>query len=59
MTVTLSWRSSHGRSYRHETPGNLGKQSNELELYGKIHAELFNVPQLLVPGVQLKIKFTK
>jgi hypothetical protein len=28
-------------------------------MYGRIHGDLFNVPQLLLPGVQLQIKFTK
>jgi hypothetical protein len=28
-------------------------------MYGRVHGDLFNVPQLLLPGVQLQIKFTK
>lgn len=28
-------------------------------MHGRIQGDLFNVPQLLLPGVQLQIKFTK
>jgi hypothetical protein len=28
-------------------------------MYGRSHSDLFNVPKLLLPGVQLQIKFTK
>jgi hypothetical protein len=28
-------------------------------MYGRIHADIFKVPRLLLPGVQLQIKFTK
>jgi hypothetical protein len=38
---------------------NRSKQSTEVEMYGRTHSDLFNVPQLLLPGVQLQIKFTK
>ena len=37
----------------------LTRQSSEIELYRRIHGDLFNVAQLLLPGVQLQIKFTK
>ena len=37
----------------------VSKQSKELEMYGKIHSDIFNIPQLLLPGVQLQITFTK
>lgn len=38
---------------------NLNKQSKTIELYGKIHADLFNVSQFLLPGVQLQIRLTR
>jgi hypothetical protein len=34
---------------------NRDKQSKEVEMYGRIHSDLFNVPQLMRPGVQLQI----
>ena len=34
-------------------------QSKEVELFGRVHSDLFNVPQLLLPGVKLQIRFTK
>jgi hypothetical protein len=41
------------------TRWNLTKQSQEIEMYGKIHSYLCNVPQYLLPGVRLQIKFSK
>ncbi|GFG40884.1 hypothetical protein Cfor_11566, partial [Coptotermes formosanus] len=38
---------------------NLTKQSQEIKLYGKLHSDLCNVPQYLLPGVRLQIKFSK
>ena len=38
---------------------NLIKQSKTLELCGKLHADLFNVSTLLIPGVQIQIKLDK
>ena len=35
---------------------NLMMQSKELELFGKLHADIFNVPTLLIPGVRFKFK---
>lgn len=35
------------------------KQSKEIELYGRIHSDLCNVSQLLLPGVRMEIKLTK
>jgi len=34
------------------------KQSKEIEMYGRIHSDLCNVPKFLLPGVRLQIKFT-
>lgn len=34
-------------------------QSSEIEMYRRIHSDLFNVPQLFWPGAKLQIKFTK
>jgi hypothetical protein len=31
----------------------------EIEMYGRVHGDLFNVPRLFLPCVQLRIKFTK
>jgi hypothetical protein len=33
--------------------------SAEIEMYGRVHGDLFNVPRLLLPSVQLHIMFTK
>jgi len=30
-----------------------------MEMYGRVHGDLFNVLRLILPGVQLQIKFTK
>jgi hypothetical protein len=38
---------------------NRNKQRKVEEMYGRTHSDLFNVPKLLLPGVQLQIKFTK
>ena len=35
------------------------KDSKEVELYGKIHADIFNVSTLLIPGVQIQVKLDK
>jgi len=35
------------------------KQSIEIDMYGRIHSDLCNVPIFLLPGVRLQIKFTK
>jgi hypothetical protein len=37
----------------------LWKFTAQREIYGRVHGDLFNVPRLLLPGVQLRIKFTK
>ena len=34
-------------------------QSNEVQLYGRLHSDFCNVPQYLLPGVRLLIKLTK
>ena len=34
-------------------------KSAEIEMYCRVHGDLFNVPRLLPPVVQLQIKFTK
>ena len=38
---------------------NRQKQSKEIEMYGRIHSDICNVPKLLLPGIKLQIKFTK
>jgi hypothetical protein len=35
------------------------KQSKEIQLYGRLHSDICNVSQYLIPGVRLQIKFTK
>jgi hypothetical protein len=35
------------------------KQSKILHLYGRLHSDLCNVPLYLLPGVRVRIKFTK
>jgi len=35
------------------------KQSKEVQLYGRIHNDICNVPLYLVPGVPMQIKLTK
>jgi hypothetical protein len=35
------------------------KQSKEVQLYGRIHRDICNVAQYLIPGVSLQIRFTK
>jgi hypothetical protein len=44
---------------RYKKRWDVRKQSKELEMYGKIHSDIFNIPQLLLTGVQLQITFTK
>jgi hypothetical protein len=34
-------------------------KSAKIEMYGRFHGDLFNVPHLLLPGIQFQIKFTK
>jgi hypothetical protein len=41
------------------TRWNLTKQSQEIEMYGKISSDLCNVPQYLLPGVRVQITFSK
>jgi hypothetical protein len=38
---------------------NLKKQSKEIEMYGRIHSDICNVPKFLLPDIKLHIKFTK
>jgi len=38
---------------------NRQKQSKEIEMYGRIHSDICNVPKSLLPGIKLQIKFTK
>ena len=33
--------------------------SKELQLFGRLHSDLFNVPLVLLPGVSLQIRMTK
>ena len=35
------------------------KQSKDVQLYGRLHSDICNVPQYLIPGVRLQIKLTK
>jgi hypothetical protein len=35
------------------------KQGKEVQLYGRLHCDICNVPQYLLPGVRLQIKLTK
>ena len=34
-------------------------QNKELELFGQLHAHIFNVPTLLIPGVQIQVKLDR
>lgn len=38
---------------------NRSKQSKEIELFGRLHSDLCNVPQLLLPGVQIQMRLKK
>jgi len=35
------------------------KKSQEVHMYGRLHADICNVPKLIVNGVKMQIKFTK
>ena len=35
------------------------KKSQEVQIYGRLHADICNVPQLLINGVKIQIKLTK
>ena len=35
------------------------KQSKEVQLYGRIHSDICNVPVYLIPSVRLQIRLTK
>ena len=35
------------------------KKSEEVHIYGRLHADICNVPKLLVNGVKMQIKLTK
>ena len=35
------------------------KQNKEIELYGRLHADICNVPQFLLSGVRMQIRLTK
>jgi hypothetical protein len=41
------------------TRWNRMKQSKEIQMIGRIHRDICNVPIYLIPGVRLQIKFTK
>jgi hypothetical protein len=43
----------------YQTRWKLTNNTAEIEMCGRVHGDLFNVPRLLLPGVQLQIKFTK
>jgi hypothetical protein len=36
-----------------------GKQSKKVKLYGRIHSDICNFPQYVLPGVRLQMKLTK
>jgi hypothetical protein len=38
---------------------NRQKQSKEIEMYGRIHGDICNVPKFLLPDIKLHIKFAK
>jgi hypothetical protein len=38
---------------------NIMKQSKDIELYGRIHADICNVPSYILSNIKLQIKFTK
>jgi hypothetical protein len=38
---------------------NRQKQSKEIEINGRIHSDICNVPKFLLPNIRLQIKFTK
>ena len=38
---------------------NRAKPSTEIEMQGRIRSDLCTVPQLMLPGVQLQIKYVK
>jgi hypothetical protein len=40
-------------------PCNRIKESNEVELYGRLHSDIFKNPTHLLPGVNMQIKLTK
>ena len=42
-----------------KTRYNLMMQSKELEVFGKLHADIFNVPTLLIPEVQIQVKLDR
>jgi len=35
------------------------KQSKDVQLYGRLHSDICNVPKFMLPGVNLNIKLTK
>jgi len=35
------------------------KHSKEIELYGRVHADICNVPHFILPGVRIQFRFTK
>jgi len=41
------------------TRWNMIKQSKEVQIYGRIHSDVCNVPLYLIPGVRMQIKLTK
>jgi len=41
------------------TRWNTIKQSKEVQLYGRIHSDICNVPLYLIPGVRMQIELTK
>jgi hypothetical protein len=38
---------------------NRSKQRKEIELFGRLHSDLCNLPQLLLPGVQIQVRWKK
>jgi hypothetical protein len=38
---------------------NRQKQTKEIEMYGRIHSDICNIPKILFPGIKLQMKLPK
>jgi len=47
------------RQTRVSSPAGTGGNSRVIEMYGRVHSDICNVPKFIIPGVRIQIKFTK
>jgi len=46
------------RQTRVSSPAGTGR-NKVIEMYGRVHSDICNMPKFIIPGVRIQIKFTK